>query len=249
MKFRDYFSERSDYYKSYRPTYPDQLFQYLAQLAPTTECAWDCATGSGQAALKLASHFDRVLATDASREQINQATPHAKIEYSIAAETNAGISDETVDLITVAQALHWFDTAAFFSEAQRVLKPGGILAVWTYNLLRVSPAIDPIIHDFYRHTLNNYWPAERQLVEEGYRSITLPFTEIEPESFQMQHDWNLSQLIGYLGTWSAVKRYESATGNDPLHDLAEPLQQAWGEPGAVKKTNWPLSLRIGAKQI
>jgi len=243
--FKDYFSENSDNYRKYRPVYPDALFDYLATIAPSSALAWDCATGSGQAAQKLAARFSRVFATDASGDQIRKAKPAGNITYKVARAENAPIPSNTVDLITVAQALHWFDLEPFFGEAQRVLKKNGIIAVWTYNLLSVTPALDAIINRFYGETLDRYWPPERLMVEDGYRHIPFPFPKLPCPEFSMSASWSLSEMLGYLGTWSAVKLYREKKGADPMEIIRHELATEWGAPDRRYKIGWPLALIVG----
>jgi len=244
--FKDHFSSNSNQYQRYRPTYPNKLYQWLASVAPATQLAWDCATGTGQAAEQLAKYFNQVIATDGSEQQINQSMPVSNINYEVAWETHAELVESSVDLITVAQAFHWFNHEVFFNEAERVLKPDGVLAIWSYNLLTVSTDIDPIINDLYNNTLKGYWPEERRLVEEGYQSISFPFLKLDPPSFQMSKNWNLNQLLGYLGTWSAVKRYTKNTGINPLDRTGDALQKVWGESAHERKIMWPLN--VNARQ-
>lgn len=245
--FKDHFSGHASRYSQFRPAYPDALFAYLAELAPATVQAWDCATGTGQAAVSLAHFFDRVIATDASAQQIENARKHVKITYAVAPAEDSGIPAQGIDLVVVAQALHWFDLENFYAEVRRVLKAKGILAVWTYNLLRIHPQIDAQVNRLYGPVLDDFWPAERKLVEQGYRSLPFPFQEIPPPSFEMSSDWNLSQLMGYLSTWSAVQKYRAQNGQDPLDKISSALQDAWGDPAMTRKVSWPLSMRIGHK--
>lgn len=247
--FKNHFSSNSDQYHLYRPSYPDDLFKWLASITPATNLAWDCATGTGQAALQLARYFDQVIASDASRQQIDQATNHPNIRYQVATENNPDIDAATVDLITVAQALHWFDRDIFFNEVRRVLKPGGILAVWSYNLLTVTADIDQLINHLYHVILDGFWPEERHLIEENYQSITLPFPNIDALSFHMNQHWNLPQLMGYLSTWSAVKAYEKQNNINPLSDITSTLQEAWGEPTLQRQVTWPLNVKVCKKQL
>jgi SAM-dependent methyltransferase len=244
-RFHDHFSAGAADYSTYRPGYPSALFAFLATLAPGRSRAWDCATGAGQAAIALTSHFDRVLATDASREQIANARPHAQIRYLVSAAEKAVFEAASIDLITVAQALHWFDIPAFFAEARRVLKQDGILAVWTYNLLKVEPAIDTLIEQLYHQQLAGYWPPQRTLVEQGYSTIAFPFAPLEHPEFAMEADWNLSQLLGYLETWSAVKGKQAKTGENPVSQMAGGFAAAWGDPAGRRRVRWPLSLMVG----
>ena len=246
--FKNYFSDDSGNYRKFRPVYPDALFDYLAASAPSSAAAWDCATGSGQAAWKLAQHFSRVVATDASRAQIRKARPAENISYQVAQAENAPISTNAVDLISVAQALHWFDLELFFREANRVLKSNGILAVWSYGLLSITPALDAIVNRFYGEVLGRYWPPERALVEEGYRHIRFPFPKIPCPDFSMSADWSCSELLGYLGTWSAVKLFREKTGVDPMDIIRHELSKEWGDPGRRYQIDWPLSVIVGKKK-
>ena len=243
--FKDHFSSQAIIYSKYRPGYPDELFKYLASLAPARTLAWDCATGSGQAAMGLVKHFDKVIATDASEKQISSAIPHEKIDYRVAPAEHAPIADSAVDLIVVAQALHWFETALFFAEAKRVLKDRGVIAVWSYNLLEISSKVDAIIDDFYENTLGEYWPPERRLIESEYKDIAFPFEKIAAPVFAMSTLWSLDHLVGYLGTWSAVQKYKEITGRDPVESIISELRRAWGKSSRKRKVEWPLALRAG----
>ena len=245
MKFKDHFSGLAAEYAKFRPHYPDELFEHLASISPRHELAWDCATGNGQAALALASHFDCVIATDASEQQIANAQPHNRVEYRVAPAEASGLTDRSIDLVTVAQALHWFDLPRFFAEAKRVLKGDGVIAVWAYTLLRISPEIDSIIQHFYRETTDPFWPPERRLVDAGYRSIEFPFEELSPPKFMLRTRWNLDQLFGYLRTWSATKKFIAAKGFDPVDNLATEIRPFWSEPESPRETTWPLHLRVG----
>lgn len=209
---------------------------------------WDCAAGNGQATLDLAERFARVVATDASPEQIASASPHPRAEYRVAVAEASGLGDESVDLITVAQALHWFDLNRFFAEVRRVLKPGGILAVWAYGINEVEgEEVNRLVQDYYANVVGPYWPPERALIESGYRTITLPFAEISPPPFRMETRWNLHELLGYFSTWSATNRYIKANGRNPLEPLAQALGDVWGEASAARLVVWPLSVRMAAK--
>ncbi len=202
------------------------------------------ATGNGQAAIGLAAHFARVVATDASAPQIESAEPYSAVEYCVAPAEKSGIPARCVDLVTVAQALHWFDIPAFFAEAQRVLKPGGVISVWAYNLLSVSPEIDALVNRFYFETTARFWPPERAILESGYAEIDFPFEEITPPPFEMCRHWRLDQLLGYLRTWSATQKFIAARGFDPVDSLGNELGALWpcDEEMLVR---WPLSLRVG----
>lgn len=243
--FKDYFSSQSSDYRTFRPVYPDALYHYLAGLAPTRDLAWDCATGNGQAAVGLARYFTSVIATDASANQLAQAITAPNIDYREAPAERVPLADASVDLITVAQALHWFDVEAFHREARRVLKDAGVIAVWSYNLLSIAPALDAIMLRLYADTLGPYWPEERRLVENGYRDLPFPFARIEAPAFALKAHWNLRELAGYLMTWSAVQRYNAAHGRNPVEDSLPALAAAWGDAGVAREIVWPLRLLVG----
>lgn len=246
MTFKDHFSGHADAYASFRPTYPPALFDALAAAAPGRALAWDVATGSGQAALLLADRFERVHASDASKEQIEHATAHPRVEYRVEPAERSSLADGSVDLVTIAQALHWFDLARFWAEVDRVTRPGAVVATWSYALMHVeAPGADAVIEHLYRDVVGSYWPPERRHVENGNRDLPFPFEPIELGSFEMRAAWTLDELVGYLGTWSSVARYRKATGLDPLTDVRTALASAWGTPDARHGVTWPLSLRAG----
>lgn len=244
--FADHFSTIARAYAAARPSYPDALFAYLASLAPAGRRAWDCAAGNGQATRHLALHFAEVVGTDASAAQIAEAPAQPGIVYRVAPAEASGIDSASVDLITVAQALHWLDLPAFYREARRVLVSAGVLAVWCYGLQRVDDAgIDRLLQRFYGETVGPYWPPERRLVEEGYRTVPFPFDELPARSFEMAHDWALDELLAYLRTWSATNRFIAGRGYDPVPPLAADLAPLWGSAEASRRVRWPLSLRVG----
>lgn len=244
--FADHFSAVAGNYASFRPTYPAALFDWLARTAPDTTLAWDCAAGNGQASCDLAEYFDQVVASDASAAQIAAAVPHPRIEYRVAPAENSGLDEGCVDLITVAQALHWFDLNKFYGEVRRVLKPGGLLAVWSYGVLHLDdPRIDRVVQRFYGETLGPYWPPERRMVEEGYRTLPFPFAEMLPPEFTMETAWTPPQLLGYFASWSATARYRAAHGKDPVTEVAKELAPLWGAPLVAHSVRWPLVLRAG----
>lgn len=244
--FNDHFAPVAASYAGFRPTYPAPLFAWLAQIVAAHELAWDCAAGSGQASRDLAAYFTRVVATDASRAQIEAAGPHPGIEFRVAAAEASGLPDASVDLITVAQALHWFDLDHFYAEASRVLKPGGVLAVWTYGVLALEgKEIDTCVQTFYHETVGPYWPPERRHVESGYRTLPFPFAEMSSPGFNMETLWTLPELLGYFRSWSASGRYIAEQGIDPVDALAELLVPLWGPSDRSRRVSWPLSLRVG----
>jgi SAM-dependent methyltransferase len=246
MSYSDHFSQTAAAYAAYRPRYPDGLFDWLASVAPSTRCAWDCGTGSGQAATGLAERFAHVVATDPSAAQLAHAATSPRVSCAAMTAEHSALAARSVALVTVAQALHWIDRAAFYEEARRTLVHGGVLAVWSYGLGKFGePAIDRAIARFYGETVGPYWPPERAAVDEGYEHIDFPFDELAPPSFAMDAEWRFDQLAGYLSTWSAVRRARSATGVDPLPPFLEDLAPLWGVPSASRTIRWPLAIRAG----
>jgi SAM-dependent methyltransferase len=240
----DHFSHQAADYAKYRPTYPAALFDWLREQVPATGMAWDCACGNGQATLALAERFAHVIATDLSTAQLAQAPARPNIEWRVATAEANGLADQSVELVTVAQALHWFDLPRFWSEVRRVLQPGGVIAVWSYGVATYpTAALTEVCDDFYRQTLGNYWPPERALVEAGYAQLTFPFAEITPPALALEASWSLPELLGYFSSWSATTRYRQATGHDPLSALREQLAPLY--PSTPAPIRWPLSLRVG----
>lgn len=245
MEFKDLFSGHAKAYALYRPHYPRTLFSHLANIAPDRELAWDVGTGSGQAADELVQYFNRVIATDASEAQLSEASPHPKIEYRVKTAEDSGIEGETVSLITVAQALHWFDLEAFFREARRVAKPHARFAAWSYGLAEISPALDQLTRHFHDVTLGPFWDPERRRVGHGMFELKLPLLREERPAFAMELELDLAGWMNYLGTWSALKKAEKATGQSPLAERWPEFETAWGDPLAKRLVRWPLAVRIG----
>jgi len=243
--FEDHFSEQAGAYASNRPHYPGELFAYLASIAPDHQLAWDCGTGNGQAAQELANHFDRVIATDASLDQIAQAVPHERIEYRAERAEDVGLAPRSVDLVTVATAVHWFDLEPFYQVVRRVVRPGGILAVWMYHLPVIDPSIDPILEHYYADVLAGYWPERFHYLAERYLTLPFPFEELNPPAFIIQADWTLGQLVGFLDSWSGTRRYQKERGQNPINIIWQDLSERWGEPGQRRTIHWPLYLRVG----
>jgi SAM-dependent methyltransferase len=243
--FEDHFSQQALDYALYRPHYPAELFAYLASLVPKQRLAWDCGTGSGQAAIQLADHFKRVVATDASAEQIAHAFAHERIEYRVEPAEQPDLEANSVDLVTVAIAVHWFDLPRFYAAVRRVTIPNGILAVWTYHAPVIEPAVDSILLHYYREVLAGYWPERWRYVDERYQTLPFPFTELTPPGFEMQAEWNLDQLVGFLSSWSASQRYQAARGQHPVSGIWPALSEAWGIPEQHRLIRWPLYLRVG----
>jgi len=245
-RFADHFSSGSGEYAAFRPRYPKDLFAWLASRSPRLDVAWDCATGTGQAATGLAAHFARVIATDASEAQLAAAEPNARVEYRRATADESGLDDASVALVTVAQALHWLPLERFWAEARRVLVPGGLLAVWGYELPRVSASVDPLVIRLHGEIVGPYWPPGREIVDTGYRSIVLPFPELDVPAFTMERRLTRESFVGYLRTWSAVRRYSQACGQDPVTHVLPALEAAWPSEEA-RLVLWPLFVRAGLK--
>ena len=246
---KELFSNQANDYARFRPSYPADLFRYLASLTKEHFCAWDCGTGNGQAAIALTRYYGRIVATDPSADQIAHARPHPKVEYRAASAEGPGIPSESIDLIVVAQALHWFDLDKFYAEVRRVAKAeGSVIAAWCYSLLEVTPAVDRVVNRYYRDVIGKYWEPERHLVEQGYRGISFPFREIEAPKFFMETDWVFDHLVGYLGTWSATQTAIRLEGINPLDTIRAELREAWGNIEAKRRVKWPLFVRIGGVQ-
>jgi SAM-dependent methyltransferase len=244
FRFKDHFSGHAGDYARYRPTYPSSLFLALSSLTARHERCWDAGTGSGQAAVGLAGRFAQVVATDASADQITHAIPHPRVTYRVAPAENSGLEDASVDLVTVGQAVHWFDQERFFDEVRRVAAPGGAIAVWAYDLFTVDADFDAALHAFHER-VRVFWPPERALVARRYSDLFFPFEKIPVPALDMTARWNLERTLGYLSTWSAVKAFQKANREDPLAALAPEFAAAWGDPAAEKKISWPLVLRAG----
>jgi SAM-dependent methyltransferase len=258
VQFKDLFSSRSKEYASSRPKYPKSLFEFLVGLVPHRNLAWDCATGNGQAAVCLSGYFEQVIASDASKEQIANAQHRSNIRYEVFPSERARLADNSVDLITIAQALHWFDLDDFYKEARRVLRKdddnvsgrglrGGIIAAWAYGIHSVSAEIDSLVHFLYEDILGSYWPKERKIVENKYENIPFPFEEIDTPAFRIELEWNLSGLIGYLYTWSSVQKFIEKNNSDPIKQIYDELAAAWGENQIWQKRRvvWPIYMKVG----
>jgi SAM-dependent methyltransferase len=242
----DHFTPVASDYAEFRPRYPAELFAWLAGMSPEHRCAWDCATGSGQAAVDLAGHFEHVVATDISQAQLAAAVRHPSIDYRLVPAEACGLRDASVDLITVAQALHWLDLERFYAEVRRVLRPDGLLAVWSYGLIETDDdAVDRCIRHDYHAIIRPFWPERRRHVEDGYRSLDFPFAEIQAPAYALTTRWTLDALLGYLSSWSASARYRAAHGSDPVASFGIRLASEWGRPETPRTFRWPLALRVG----
>ena len=243
--FKDHFSSAAADYAVYRPRYPAAMVDWLADIAPARRQALDCGCGNGQLSAMLADRFDAVVATDASQAQIDAAQPHPRVVYRCAPAESSGLADASVDLIAAAQAAHWFDLDAFYAEARRIARPGGVLALITYGVTEADDAPGAVIARLYHQTLPRFWPPERRHVESRYRELPFPVAEIAAPPLAMRADWALAETVGYINTWSAVRHLEKALGRAPMDAFAAELASVWGDPAATREIRWPLSLRVG----
>lgn len=240
------FNKQASQYAQFRPNYPKELFQYLATITPAHNLAFDAGTGSGQCAVDLAHIFDHVVASDMSAEQISQATPRDNISYFVAPAHESNQPSQSVDLITVATAIHWFNFEAFYLEAKRILKPEGIIAAWAYGWHQCEdPEISKIFFHIGQQILMPFWSPQPKLIWDGYRSIPFPFQELKPPSFSMTVDWTLAELIGYISTWSASQKFLDEKGHHPVQSCFEDLLRLWGDPERKLRFQSPLHMRIG----
>lgn len=247
MEYIQHFAQNTSAYLQYRPDYPDILFKYLAGLCQQHSLAWDCGTGNGQAALPLAQYFTKVIASDVNHEPLNAALQKDNLFYHCWPAEQTELDDSSVDLITVAQALHWFDLECFYAEVKRVAKPHAIIAAWCYSLGSLTPAVDAVIHKLYHDILGDaYWPKQRRYIDDGYKTIAFAFKKMKtvPE-FYTEKQFNLPDLLGYLRTWSAVKEYQMQNKQDPVDLVQDELSMAWGERDKIITMRWPIHLLVG----
>lgn len=236
----DHFSTIAKAYAAFRPRYPPELFDFVASLPAHRHRAWDCGAGTGQATIDLAARFDEVIGTDLSVEQINRAPEHPKVRWLVAPAESMPIEDASVDLVTVAQALHWFDHPRFYAEVKRVATTGAAIVAWTYSAPRMEGEFGASLSRYQYETVGPYWPPERKFVDDEYRSIPFPFDRIAAPPLSLEQVWTLAQLAGYLRTWSATTRYVSQTGVDPVIAMERELGELWGDPEAPRRISWPL---------
>lgn len=242
---RGHFGAVAENYATFRPRYPAALYAHVASLAPRRGLAWDCGAGSGQATVDLAAWFERVVASDLSEPQLARAPRSAKILRYVGRAEESAIATGVVDLIVVAQALHWFRHDAFYAEVRRVAAPGAVIAVWSYGPVWVEGAVSIALTRFQEEFVGAYWPPERRYVDEGYRTIPFPFEEFPVPRLNLEARWTLGELLGYVRSWSATARYVAARISDPVVELAKTLESLWPEPDEPRRVVWPLAIRVG----
>ena len=238
----DHFSTVSAAYATFRPHYPQALFDFVASLPERRHRAWDCGAGTGQATVDLAGRFDEVIGTDVSAEQLGRAPQTENITWLVAPAESVPIVDHSVDLITVAQALHWFDHDRFYAEVRRVAAPGAAFAAWAYMSVNMDGELGAILHRFEHGTVGPYWPPERRHVDAEYRSIPFPFERVETPRIEIEQQWTLPQVAGYLRTWSATTRFVAQRGVDPVVDVERELASHWGDPKTPRHVQWPVAM-------
>ncbi len=248
MANTDLFSVQADDYAKFRPTYPDTLFNFLASVSPGREVVWDCATGSGQAALSLTKYFNKIIGTDISQALIDKAEKHQKITYRVTPAESTGLEDQSVDLVTVAQALHWFEYDKFFPEVQRVLKKGGIFAAWGYTHLTTDAPVQKLTDYIHNDLLKDYWAPQIGILTDRYRKIPFPFEPVQPPGFSINQALTFDQLIGYMVSWSATQKYLKEKGEDELQRVFGEIKQAWGDLTQMKPVRWEIFMRVGRNQ-
>jgi len=241
-----YFSDNNTEYATYRPTYPRELVDYLAEISPSLGCALDVGCGTGQLSVLLGDRFQKVIATDASESQISNALPHKNVTYYCTTAENSKLPSESIDLITVSQAAHWLNLDDFYREAKRIAKPQAVIALITYGVLQIDdPIINIIFQAFYYQILAKYWPAERKHVDEHYQHLPFPFPKIESPKLKIEKYWTLAELLGYIGTWSAVKVATEQEKINPIDILADKWSEHWHDPQRQQKITWPLTVIAG----
>jgi SAM-dependent methyltransferase len=242
---RNWFDEGGRAYARFRPEYPSQLAAFLASVAPDKQLAVDVGCGNGQLTQLLAPHFRAVIGLDPSADQIANAIPDERISYRCAPAERLPLPDRSASLITAAQAAHWFDLPAFYGEVRRVGVPGGVLALISYGVLNLEPALYDRFQRFYWDEIGPYWPPERKLVDTGYATIDFPFDALTAPSLEIRLEWHLSQFLGYLLTWSAVRSAREAGRESVLLRFADEISEAWGDGNTRRSIAWPINMRIG----
>ena len=242
---KDNFSSQSKEYALFRPTFPDKLYEFIARQSPSRGLTWDVATGNGQSAIRLKNYFEKVIATDVSSNQLEHAVCMNGVEYRKETAENSSLENNSVDLVNVSQAIHWFKFDSFYKEVRRVAKPRAVIAAYCYSLFSTTDdSINDLIRQFYIDSAP-YWDYERKYVDDGYATIPFPFEEIESPSFNMAYQWTIEQLLGYIGTWSATHRYLKQEGKNMVSPGFEKLLSGHWPPHGTLQVTFPVRMRIG----
>lgn len=248
LQIEPYFSPQSNKYVEFRPEYPASFIERIANLTQGKNLAWDCGTGNGQCARRLKNYFNQVIATDLSADQLSHATPLSGVRFHQSPAESCPTPDSSVDLVTVACAIHWFDRDRFYSEVRRVLKKEGAIAVWTYFMPQVDSGLDPIIRRYYIDLLAPYYPPQTLLYRNEYRDLDFPFRELKIAPEPIVESWSGDKLLGFMGTWSARMSCLQKGDPDPLALIYPELREAWGNLASEKKVRIPLYARVGVAE-
>jgi SAM-dependent methyltransferase len=243
--FKDHFSTQAASYAAFRPRYPEALAQLIAERAPTRELVVECGCGNGQLSALLAGQFAQVIATDASAEQLAHAAQHPHIHYHLATAEALPVADASADAIVAAQSVHWFDLPKFYAEVRRIARPGALLALITYTSSEIEGATNEVFRRFYEEIIPPFWPPERQVVEDGYRSLPFPFPEEPAPALAMEADWDLAHMLGYVRTWSAIRALEKTGKFHIFEQFESDMRAAWGDPATIRRVRFPILMRLG----
>lgn len=242
---KNWFDQGGQAYARFRPEYPLGLARFLAENAPSRDCAVDVGCGNGQLTVQLGAHFGEVVGLDPSANQIGNAPAQEGVRYICAAAESLPLPDHSASLITAAQAAHWFDLPAFYAEAHRIAAKGAVLALISYGVLQLHGELQDRFSRFYHDEVGPYWPPERKLVDSGYRDLSFPFEERQAPEMDIQRAWELGDFLGYVSTWSAVQRVNDAGREDILADFVRGFSRLWGDPMKKQAVSWPINMRIG----
>ena len=246
---RNWFDQGGESYAQFRPAYPEALAAFLATAAPATGLAVDVGCGNGQLTTLLARHFAQVVGVDPSADQIAHAKPASGVAYAVAPAEKLPFADGVASAVTAAQAAHWFDLPTFYAEVRRIARPGAVVALISYGVLVLEGALGARFQRFYSAEIGPFWPPERKLVDNGYAGIDFPFAECPPPELALVKSWNLGQFLGYVGTWSAVKKARQLGQEARLAAFADDIAALWGDPAGQRRVTWPLHMRLGQVEV
>lgn len=242
----DRFSKQSNTYVSARPRYPEEIYKFLSGISPARTLAWDCGTGNGQAAIHLVEYFDHVYANDLSQNQIQNAFQHERIKYDVCTAEDANLQEHSVDLITVAQAIHWFDLEKFYAITNKALKPNGIIALWAYGFISADDqALDSLFQKVGKEILHEYWDPQVHKIWKGYDQLDFPFKEVEHPQWHMHIQWSRTDFISYIESWSAARKYQDTNNQSIISEIITDLEKLWPDPNIQQTFRSPITSRIG----